>query len=295
MVEGRVVFEKIRLLETKMRYQIDKLVSIAESEDTADIVEGNTENCTLSPRSHSLTDPLAYRPDPHNLLTHDEEVEDTVDESVCNDHFYQEKRGISDVDAIYRPPRVAPAPYTEKSNSKRRKEHILVPSALASLSSDASRPHVESTSGLGSTPSLVSGRAAYLKRLNEFEEDNLSRVVMKKSDAKRRDRDEADLALGGSLTGGGKHRRRAGRLDDEFSDVLRSVQRVSSGGFGTRMGDGYDELRHKSKKVHFLGRSRQEGSQKRTRTGEEEVFGHARKRSRFEVEAKNMKKKLGRN
>ncbi|KAG6878682.1 hypothetical protein C0993_011497 [Termitomyces sp. T159_Od127] len=189
MVEGRVVLEKIRLLEAKIRYQIDKLLRVAEeSENAADIVD----------------DPLAYRPKPHNLLVHDEKVEDAANEYAYNDHSYQEKSAIShaDADAIYRPPRVAPVPYTEKSKSKTRKEHMFVPSALASLSSDVSRPHVESTSGLGSTPSLASGRAAYLKRLNEFEEDTFSRVVMKKSDAKRRERDEADLALGGSLTGG---------------------------------------------------------------------------------------------
>lgn len=238
-----------------------------------------------------MTDPLAYRANPHNLLTHDEEIEDAANESAHNDDSHQE-HSIFDAGAIYRPPRVAPAPYTENSKSKRKKEHKFVPSALASLSSDASRPHVESTSGLGSTPSLASGRAAYLKRLNEFEEDNFARVLMKKSDARRRDRDEADLALGGSLTGGGKHHRRAGGFEDEFGDVLKSVERVNYHGSG--ISDGYDELRQQSKKVHFLRRSRQEGSQKRVHAGEEEVIERARKRSRFEVEAKNMKKKLGR-
>ncbi|KAG5340327.1 hypothetical protein C0989_002138 [Termitomyces sp. Mn162] len=276
MIEGRVVLEKIRVLETRMRYQIEKLVRVAEEPET----------------TANLEDPLAFRPNPNNLWANDEENDDTVNESVHNDHSQQDKHGIFDADAIYRPPRVAPAPYTEKSRSQRRKERPPLPSALASLSSDVSRPHVESTSGLGSIPSLASGRAAYLKRLNEFEEENFSRVVMKKSDARRRARDEADIALGGSLTGGGgKHRRRAGGLEDEFGDVLRSVARVNFGGLGGPGGDGYDELRQQSKKVDYLQRSRQ-GGQKRIHTAEEESVEHGRKRSRFEVEAKNVKKKL---
>ncbi|KAG6903190.1 hypothetical protein C0995_002733 [Termitomyces sp. Mi166 len=280
MIEGRVVLEKMRVLETRMRYQIEKLIRVAEEpENTADLVE----------------DPLAFRPNPHNLLDNDEENDNIANESAHNNFSHQEKRGIFDADVIYHPPRVAPVPYTEKSKSQRRKERPPVPSALASLSSDSSRPHIESNSGLGSTPSLTSGRAAYLKRLNEFEEENFSRVVMKKSDARRRARDEADLALGGSLAGGGgKHHQRAGGLEDEFGDVLRSVERVNFGGSaesGARKGDGYDELRQQSKKVDFLQRSRRDGS-KRVHAGEEELVEHARKRSRFEVDTKNAKKKL---
>ena len=112
---------------------------------------------------------------------------------------------------------------------------------------------------------------------------------MKKSDAKRRARDEEDLALGGNLAGGGG-RRRAGGLADEFGDVLRSVDSVS----GRGQGDGYEELRRKGKKEDVLSRSRRTGGLKR----HEEADGgddepRPRKRSRFELEAKIVKKKLG--
>ncbi|KAG5646690.1 hypothetical protein DXG03_002680 [Asterophora parasitica] len=256
MVESRVVLEKIRTLETRMRYQIEKLVRVAEEPEK-----------TSNPIDDGPPDQASF-------------------------HHANHDNG----DGLYHPPRVAPVPYTEKkSKSQLRKKRPPVPSALASLSSDPSRPHMESTSGLGSTPSLASGRAAYLKRLNEFEEENFSRVMMKKSDAKRRARDEEDLALGGSLGGGGgKHRRRAGGLEDEFGDVLKSVERVSHRGSGG-MGDGYDELRQRSKKADLLQRSRQESVRKRDSPGDgEEPAGRSRKRSRFELDAKNAKKKLGR-
>ncbi|KAG6911446.1 hypothetical protein DXG01_014520 [Tephrocybe rancida] len=281
MVEGRVVLEKIRTLEARMRYQIEKLVRVAEASDkTLQIVD----------------DPLAFRPNPNNLMGSEEEDRSDAAKETSREASHKNSRDLLDADAVYRPPRVAPVPYAEKSKSQLRRERPPVPSALASLSSDASRPHIESTSGLGSTPSLASGRAAYLKRLNEFEEENFSRVVMKKSDARRRARDEEDLALGGSLAGGsGKHRRRAGGLEDEFGDVLRSVERVSHRDHsGSVKGDGYDELRQRSKKGDLLQRSRQESGRKRSIGGEGDgaVEHTSRKRSRFEQETKNVKKKL---
>ncbi|KAG6814298.1 hypothetical protein H0H92_013423 [Tricholoma furcatifolium] len=284
VIEGRVALEKIRTLEIRMRYQIEKLVRIAEKpEQSNDLVDG----------------PLSFRPNPSNFADGDEGEGDSDNENEYSpaDHPSQGGRNSLDADAIYRPPRVAPVPYTEKkSKSQLRKERPPIPSALASLSTDATRPHIESTSGLGGTPSLASGRAAYLKRLNEFEEENFSRVVMKKSDARRRARDEEDLALGGSLAGGsGKHRRRAGGLEDEFGDVLRSVERVSDRGFGGSgvvKGDGYEELRRRSKKADVLQRSRQD-SRKRGIDGDDEVTpDRTRKRSRFELDAKNAKKRL---
>lgn len=110
--------------------------------------------------------------------------------------------------------------------------------------------------------------------------------MMKKSEARRRARDEEDLALGGSLASGGSgRRRRAGGLEDEFGDVLRSVERGARGSGGIVRGDGYDELRNRSKKGTVLDRSR-----KREVTFEDGET-RTRKRSRFELEAKNARKK----
>ncbi|KAG6850530.1 hypothetical protein H0H93_012146 [Arthromyces matolae] len=280
MLEGRAILEKIRVLETRMRYQIEKLLRVAEEhEDPKNAVDGK--------------DPLAFRPNPQNLVANGDSDHNNDNENESQIRA-QKTHNVDDTDAIYRPPRVAPVPYVEKSKSQLRRERPPIPSALASLSADASRPHIESTSGLGSTPSLVSGRAAHLKRMTEFEEENFSRLVMKKSDARRRAQDEADVALGGSLSGGsGKTRRRAGGLADEFGDVLRSVERASFGGPGGGRGDGYDELRQRSKKPHILQKSRDATSRKRTNPADDgDLVQSGRKRSRFELEAKNAKKKL---
>jgi len=190
-------------------------------------------------------------------------------------------------DGIYRPPRLAPMPYVEKTNHRARQNHPPIPSALATLTVDPSQPFLETTSGLGGAPALASGRAQYLKRLKNFEEENFTRVVMKKSDAKRRARDEEDLALGGDLGGtSGTIGSRAGGLNDEFSEVLRSVSRLT----GTHgQGDGYEELRKRGRKLDLLERSRT----KQLHSFDEDAGDSPRpaKRTRFELDTKVVKKK----
>ncbi|KAF8450999.1 hypothetical protein L210DRAFT_3521975 [Boletus edulis BED1] len=55
MIEGRVVLEKIKVLENRIKYQIDKLVRIAD-----DAPKNVTD------------DPLAFRPNPQNLVDNDQ-------------------------------------------------------------------------------------------------------------------------------------------------------------------------------------------------------------------------------
>ena len=191
-------------------------------------------------------------------------------------------------DGIYRPPKLAPMPYTEPRKSKDKSRRAPVPTALANLAHlDPSKPYTESTSGLGSTPALSSARARELKRMTEFEEENFTRLVMKKKDARRRALDEADIALGGTGMVSGRRGRVPGvGLDDEFGDILKSVGRSRQG----VLGDGYEELRQRGKKEGVLARSRA-----RSRDDAFEDLGEdgprQRKRSRFEKEVKAAKKR----
>ncbi|KAJ3843787.1 hypothetical protein EV361DRAFT_883057 [Lentinula raphanica] len=269
MIEGRIVLEKVKTLEGRMRYQIEKLVKAARQQEKVE--------------SDDVDDPLAFRPNPQNLLEshdHDEDTNADIDETA---------------DGIYRPPRVAPMPYIPQTTATtKRQQRAPVPTALASvLHTDGSMPHVESTSGLGNTPSLnnTSSRAKYLKHLTEFEEEQFGRVMMGKKEARRRARDEEALALGGGLSGlgeegkgAGRRRRTAGGWEDEFGDVLQGIGRSSASG-----GDGYDELRQRGKRSGVLERSRE--NQKRT--AELVVDGEIqkRKKSRFEMERKRVKSK----
>ncbi|KAL0946547.1 hypothetical protein HGRIS_012752 [Hohenbuehelia grisea] len=272
MIENRLVLEKIKVLESRMRYQIDKLVRLAEENTDAKDV---------------ANDPLAFRPNPQNLVN---------DDDGPSDDDRDKERDASKSDGIYHPPRMAPMPYTEPRKDKKARRGP-VPSALASLvNADPLRPHIESTSGLGSMPSLTSARAREIQRINEFEEENFTRIMMKKKDAKRRLRDEEDIALGGSASiggGTGKTRRRAGGLEDEFHDVLRSVDRSSR----TGASDGYDELRQKGRKGDVLERSRSRRVRDEAFADDDDTGGDGgrkKKRTRFELDMKSTKKKIAR-
>lgn len=220
-------------------------------------------------------DPLAFRPNPQALMDQDSASEDEGD---------HRKGGAKERDGIYRPPKLAPVHYTESRAEKEKSRRLPVPSALSNLAHlDPSKPFMESSSGLGSTPALMSGRARELQRMTEFEEENMTRLVMKKKEARRRNVDEADIALGG--TGAASSRRgRGGGFEDEFGDILRSVGRSSRG----PVGDGYEELRQRGKKQSALVRAR-------ARSDDVDDIGDdgpkARKRSRFEQEVKAAKKR----
>src|SRR5258708_1220845 len=137
-----------------------------------------------------LIDPLAFKPNPQALINNDAGSREEVSGGKNLEESYEG-------DEIYRPPRLAPMPYVEKSKKQSRRDRPPVPSALAALSADPYRPYEEATSGLGGTPSFASARAKHLQRIQDYEEENFTRLVMKKSEAKRRTRDEEDLALGG--------------------------------------------------------------------------------------------------
>lgn len=190
-------------------------------------------------------------------------------------------------------------PYVPQTSAKtKRQQRAPIPTSLASvLHTDGSTPHVESTSGLGNTPSLnhTSSRAKYLKHLSEFEEDQFGRVMMGKKDARRRVRDEEALALGGGLSGlgeegkgGGRRRGGAGGWEDEFGDVLRDVGRGSSHSLG---GDGYEELRQRGKRGGVLERSRENKKRGSDSVAADGEMPQKRKKSRFETERKGVKSK----
>ena len=108
----------------------------------------------------------------------------------------------------------------------------------------------------------------------------MTRLLLNKKEAKRRIHDEGDIALGGM--GGGMSR--GGGFEDEFDDVLRAVDRTKA----ARTGDGYEELRQRSKKLDVLSRSR---TRKEPEDESVEGGGRVKKRGRFEKEVRNLKKR----
>ena len=153
-----------------------------------------------------------------------------------------EEEATSDV---YRPPRIAAMPYNEPSTSRRTDRRA--PALLSEFASTLQgAPGMETTSGLSTIPvrtdrhtnSASAKRAAELKRINEFEEENMTRLVTTKREAKRRREDEAALALGYGVGGTGRARgNRQNGLEAELEGVLG--ERRSGGiwkGVGSKLG-----------------------------------------------------------
>ncbi|WFD34618.1 hypothetical protein MCUN1_001459 [Malassezia cuniculi] len=224
LVRLRLLIEKIRPMETRLKYQIEKLVR------TADTVQNATEDEEL--------DPLAFRPNPQALA---EAVAPAEEED----------------DGTYRPPKVAPVVYdpdARPSRSARNKERM--PSRNAALLADlsqsmSSNPYETSTGGVGGGAAIGAGgssRARALRRMEEFEEDNYKRLSLGKRDNKRRRRDEADVALGGI---GLSKSRIGGGIEEEFGDLLRERKRG---------GDIYAELGKRARAPRAVERAKANSS-----------------------------------
>lgn len=155
-----------------------------------------------------MSDPLAFRPNLSAIKTVETRMEQDGD--------------------VYRPPRVSAMPYNEPSTSKRTERRA--PALLSEFASTLQgAPGMETTSGLSTVPvrqdqhtnSASAKRAAELKRINEFEEENMTRLVTTKREAKRRREDEAALAMGFGVGGTGRNRgNRQNGLEAELEGVL---------------------------------------------------------------------------
>lgn len=76
--EMKLLLEKIRPMEKKMRYQLDKLLSAASS-NSSSFAAGNNNN------NNNMNDPLSFRPNPETLLSKGEESDNQGDEKDDSD------------------------------------------------------------------------------------------------------------------------------------------------------------------------------------------------------------------
>lgn len=163
--EMKIILEKIRPLEKKMRYQIDKLLALSAS--SSDFASGSLNDVTGEDETDFTgknTDPLAFRPNPESLLEKDNGIEDdkfVSDEDTKSDDFdgassssegdeddeelmaakaalnAGRSKSMSGKDSsddesegenaqgVYRAPRLAATPFVEKEKQAEREERIL--------------------------------------------------------------------------------------------------------------------------------------------------------------------------
>ncbi|KAJ9125533.1 hypothetical protein QFC22_000494 [Naganishia vaughanmartiniae] len=312
----REVMEKTKGLESKVSYQVKKLVTLANEagmretdakKTEQEVDEDNAEGeffgtIKLAPSADTaLTDPLSFKPNPMALMQLSKKGKQAVvEEDKATARRAKNSRrspSVSDDggngdagDGIYRAPKMAAVPYVESRTSRRtdRRAPALLSEFASSLTS---APMLESTSGLAVRPVVTSGgdalhtnsksakRMAELQRMNEFEEENMTRLVMTKRELKKREEDEAALNMGYGVGGPSRSRsRRQGGFEAELEGVLgdrggKSLWDGVGKGLGKRDG--------------ILERSR-----KRTTTGDEMDGGSTkRKKGKFEHAVKNKGRK----
>eukprot|EP00088_Acartia_fossae_P006308 TRINITY_DN1290_c0_g1_i4.p1 TRINITY_DN1290_c0_g1~~TRINITY_DN1290_c0_g1_i4.p1 ORF type:complete len:334 (-),score=120.39 TRINITY_DN1290_c0_g1_i4:34-1035(-) len=189
LVENRTVLEKIRPIDQKLRYQVDKLVNIA---DTGTIDQN---------------DPLRFKPNPSGLMSKlDDEASNSSGEEGEND----EKGGAAPAasEAKFRPPRNVPQFFNagepesqEKVEVEKKKKHQLSKSIMESIKEQYM-----------DTPEEVSHKADVMRKKfidedrerTRLEEEHFVRLPVTKADKARKKAMMTMGSLGDDLTSFGK-------------------------------------------------------------------------------------------
>ncbi|KAL7740718.1 hypothetical protein ACLKA6_000082 [Drosophila palustris] len=241
LIEIRTVLEKIRPIDYKLRYQIDKLVK------------------TATTGVSSSTDPILYKPNPEDMLSaagagdeeddddHDqagsdsdeEEDEDEDGEAGAGGAKKPRKASTAGKSGVYVPPRIKPVYYDgderdadkEKKALERAKKRAITSSMLQDLKEEYLDAPTELSSGSRAQQLLSQAQ----KEKQEYEEDYLMRLPVTKAE---------------------KHRQRKlttlGTLGDE---ILGEISRESA-----LRGDGVSKKRKLAKS---RGKGKKRGGKKR--------------------------------
>ncbi|XP_071483301.1 neuroguidin-like [Diadema antillarum] len=207
LAENRTVLEKMRPIDQKLTYQIDKLVKTAATGVPA------------------ANDPLRFKPNPDNLASRlqDEDVSDTDGESDEEKTKKPKK---------YVPPKVAAMYYDGDESLKERRERQLEKAKKRALSSQMIRElraeyydgPEEVTESIG-LHRLREDREAKEKR--EFEEENFMRLPVTKRDKQASRRLTTMSSLDG-LTKFDNISALDRDLDGELDEPVRKRSKVSS-------------------------------------------------------------------
>lgn len=176
LIEIRTILEKIRPIDHKLRYQIDKLVKTA--------VTG----------SSSTSDPLTFKANPGNLMASmaGSSSNDTSDDDEI-DNSYKKKKKSKELDpeadtGLYVPPKLTAMHYDDDT-SKEKKEKLLQKQKLRAINStlvDEWKEEFLDTPvevSAGSRAQQMISRAQ--KEKEEYEEKYFTRIPLSKSDKHR--------------------------------------------------------------------------------------------------------------
>uniref|UniRef100_A0A6P4FLG1 Neuroguidin n=1 Tax=Drosophila rhopaloa TaxID=1041015 RepID=A0A6P4FLG1_DRORH len=189
LIEIRTVLEKIRPIDHKLRYQIDKLVK------------------TATTGVSSSTDPILYKPNPDDMMSSaagaghnedgapddseedDEDDDDEEDEDEAGAAKMPRKAATAGKSGVYVPPRIKPVYYDgderdadkEKKAMDRAKKRAITSSMLQDLKEEYLDAPTEISSGSRAQQLLSHAQ----KEKQEYEETYLMRLPVTKAEKHR--------------------------------------------------------------------------------------------------------------
>ena len=176
LLELRLLMEKIRPIDGKLKYQIDRLIKYS----TLDANNASTEN---------------LRPDPDALLNDFDDDDDDNDNNDNNDNEYRiSNKSKQTSDDVYKAPKLVAMPYKEKESNKDKLEKQILKKRSKLKNSEILEtlreefgvtPEVFSSSGV----SGMNDNSATLRKEAEerrrYEEERFVRTVMSRKDKQR--------------------------------------------------------------------------------------------------------------
>lgn len=192
LIEIRTVLEKIRPIDHKLRYQIDKLVKTA--------VTGSTNS----------SDPLSFKANPDNLqmANSSDESSEEEDEDDGSKKFKKKSKKDKNLDdeetvAKYVPPKVISMPYDDETaaeKEEKQKERMKKRAYNSSMIEEWKEEFLDTPVEVagGSRAQQMISKA--LKEKEEFEENYFVRLPMTKAEKHRQKRLSTLGTLGDELT-----------------------------------------------------------------------------------------------
>jgi U3 small nucleolar RNA-associated protein 3 len=237
LLELRYVMEKMRPLDSKLKYQLDRLIkysTLSADERQAMILKPNPSAL----RARGAGDDSESESDDESEEVSEEEMasesEDEEEEAAASTKKAKKNYNKEDDDAVYRPPKMAAMPYKdseaaeEKKAKKlgRMKAKLKDSEMLRALQEEfGSAPQTESSTGVtGRSQEERDAEAAEDER-RDFEEERFVRLVVSKKDKKAMKRAQKNAGRMDALAGIGDV--------GEFDEVSKLMG--SSGGAGANL------------------------------------------------------------
>jgi len=206
--EMRIIFDRIRPLEKKMRYQIDKVLALSTS--TFAVVDTDTHKLDdkkdLS-QSKDI-DPLSYRPNPDNMILDDDD-ENSEDDDSDKEVAMLRKKSVTVTKSsgnpiaertLYKPPRVSAVLFHEKERAEQKearmkktamekmKQSELLQTMKAQYSDKPEEDDLRGGANMGKQREAARRFAERAAEKDRYEEENFIRLGTSRKEKKLREK-----------------------------------------------------------------------------------------------------------